>query len=305
MRRSPPRFLMLECFLRVHERGSVSDGARDLGISQSNATRLLKDLEALLGAELIHRTTRGLSTTAAGLSLAEDARSLIGDWNALMERHRGDRDANVSLRIVAPVGIGQHVLFDLVADFVLLNSGLSVDWRLENGEIAFHVEGPDLWVCLGPVRDGSLVVREVGHLPTTIVAAPSHASSDVAGDVAALERHEIVAIDPYHRDAIEIILPDGDRRSIEPTARIRTNNFPSMYRAVRRGLGYAIMPTWFVASDIESGRLIDLLPGCTCGTLSISLVYSARKYRSPVLQSLIRHLSNEIPKIAGIEAAGP
>ncbi|RXX75060.1 LysR family transcriptional regulator, partial [Klebsiella pneumoniae] len=56
----------LTLFVRIVERGSFSAAAADLGVSRPVATAAIKALEVILGARLLHRTTRHVRPTAEG-----------------------------------------------------------------------------------------------------------------------------------------------------------------------------------------------------------------------------------------------
>ena len=53
--------------------GGFKAGARRLGLAQPSVHRALRDLEALLGASLMERTSRGFAATRQGAALALDA----------------------------------------------------------------------------------------------------------------------------------------------------------------------------------------------------------------------------------------
>jgi DNA-binding transcriptional LysR family regulator len=56
----------LRLFTRVARLGSFSAAARECGLSQSQVSRIVADLEASLGARLLARTTRAVTPTEAG-----------------------------------------------------------------------------------------------------------------------------------------------------------------------------------------------------------------------------------------------
>jgi DNA-binding transcriptional LysR family regulator len=70
-------FLGLEAFLAIAERGSFNKAAAHLGITQTALSHRIRKLEDYLGIALLHRTTRQVSLTAAGLELLPRARSLL------------------------------------------------------------------------------------------------------------------------------------------------------------------------------------------------------------------------------------
>ena len=68
----------LDTFLCVVEAGSFSKAAEKLYISAPGVIKQINSLEAGLGVQLFARTHRGLVVTAAGRSLYDDAKYLIG-----------------------------------------------------------------------------------------------------------------------------------------------------------------------------------------------------------------------------------
>ena len=60
------RIAAVQLFIRVAETGSFSRAAEELGITQPTATKAVAAIEQRLGARLLHRSTRGVTTTEAG-----------------------------------------------------------------------------------------------------------------------------------------------------------------------------------------------------------------------------------------------
>jgi DNA-binding transcriptional LysR family regulator len=57
------RIAAVQLFIRVVETGSFSRAAQELGITQPTATKAVAAIEQRLGARLLHRSTRGVTTT--------------------------------------------------------------------------------------------------------------------------------------------------------------------------------------------------------------------------------------------------
>jgi DNA-binding transcriptional LysR family regulator len=79
----------LRYFVAVAERGSVSQAALDLNLSQSALSETLRKLEVELGVELLQRSSRGVATTTAGEVLANEAREAIARFDSALEATRG------------------------------------------------------------------------------------------------------------------------------------------------------------------------------------------------------------------------
>lgn len=61
----------------LDETGSLHKAADRLGMSQPAATRLLQDLEELVGAELFERTSKGMVTTSTGRMFVHHAMAIL------------------------------------------------------------------------------------------------------------------------------------------------------------------------------------------------------------------------------------
>jgi DNA-binding transcriptional LysR family regulator len=74
----------LRVLVAVVDTGSFTDAAIDLGISQATASRTLISLEQILGARLLHRTSREVTVTTAGVQVLARARHLLAEADDLI-----------------------------------------------------------------------------------------------------------------------------------------------------------------------------------------------------------------------------
>jgi DNA-binding transcriptional LysR family regulator len=98
----------LRVLVAVVDAGSFTDGAIDLGISQAAASRTLIALEQILGVRLLHRTSRNVAPTTAGVQVLGRARQLLAEaGNLIAEATTG----HTRLRIGhAWSAMGRHTL---------------------------------------------------------------------------------------------------------------------------------------------------------------------------------------------------
>ena len=75
----PPSFRAIQVFVAVAEAGSVTGGAKALGLSASTASQQLSNLETELAAPLIERSSRAFMLTAAGEIFLPRARRLLDE----------------------------------------------------------------------------------------------------------------------------------------------------------------------------------------------------------------------------------
>jgi DNA-binding transcriptional LysR family regulator len=67
----------LRCLVAIVDTGTFTDAAIELGISQAAVSRNLQALEQVLGVRLLHRTSRSVTPTTAGVHALAQARQVL------------------------------------------------------------------------------------------------------------------------------------------------------------------------------------------------------------------------------------
>ncbi|MEM8818082.1 MAG: LysR family transcriptional regulator [Pseudomonadota bacterium] len=301
MSKSLDRLTLLETFARIAERGSISAAGRDLGLSQASASRHLAELEMRLGTELVRRTTHSLALTEAGIACLAEARTLIDGWDALSERF-GDENGVLKgrLKIVAPVALGQLHLAEAALRFQQMHPGITLTWLLDDAPIRFAEIGCDLWIKIGRVPDETLVVKQLGTVERLIVAAPSLIDGLTASKPDDIAELPCAALEPFEAASIPLTSSAGDRVDLAARAVITTNNIFSAYRAAMMGIGYAVLPAWFIDRELRAGTLIDVLPTWRAPSLSVNAAYRPARRQSRRLRAWLDHVADAFAEIPGI-----
>ncbi len=98
---------LIEAFVTVAEAGSFSGAAKQLGVTKGTVSRAIARLEESVGTELVHRTTRAVALSTAGVALYERAAPhLVGLRDALTRLPERERLPSGVLRLTAPTDIG-------------------------------------------------------------------------------------------------------------------------------------------------------------------------------------------------------
>ncbi|MFD0338938.1 LysR family transcriptional regulator [Streptomyces sp. NPDC127117] len=74
----------LRCLVAIIDTGTFTDAAHELGTSQAAVSRSLAALENLLGVRLLHRTSRSVAPTPAGVQVLARARVLLAGADELI-----------------------------------------------------------------------------------------------------------------------------------------------------------------------------------------------------------------------------
>ncbi|MGF1475517.1 MAG: LysR family transcriptional regulator [Geminicoccaceae bacterium] len=295
------RLSLLATFARVAERGSISAAARDLGLSQPSVSRQLAELERLLGVELARRTTHELTLTETGRELLGDGRALLASWDALEERYRADAEMLTGkLKVVAPIALGQAHLVDIALRFQKQHPGITLDWRLDDETIRFTEVGCDCWIKVGMVPDDRLIIRSLGEVERLIVAAPSLLGSGPAQMPSNVEKWPLAALAPFEGGRIRLTNRQGQARVIEPEVRFITDNIVALRQATLSGVGFAVLPRWFIQAELDEGRLIDPLPNWRALPLTVRAAFLPSRRQPRRLRRFLDHLQQEMTTISGI-----
>ncbi|WP_306425764.1 LysR family transcriptional regulator [Streptomyces sp. CS159] len=106
-------FRQLEYFRAVVGAGSVSQAAKNLGMTQPPVSHAIAKLERELGVRLLERTAKGVHPTQAGLHLLATGERLIADRNRVVETLRLMGEGAVG---DLHLGVEPMVINELIAD---------------------------------------------------------------------------------------------------------------------------------------------------------------------------------------------
>ncbi len=266
------RIALLETFVRIAERQSLSGAARDLNTSQPSVSRQLAALESHLGVVLVRRTTHDVALTPDGLTLLADARRMIGEWEFIQDRHKEDEVLNGTIRVVAPIALGQSLFIRAATQFMKDHPGISIDWRLRDDTIRFAEEGCDCWLKVGPVPDDTLVVRKLAQVERIVVGTPEYLAQHDQTDLDAMSW---LTLGSFEGNRIELLDRENKRQTFSVAPKLASDNIFAVYEAVKQGVGIAIMPHWFVASDLDDGALLNVAPSLRAARLPINLALAS------------------------------
>ncbi|MFJ5797962.1 LysR family transcriptional regulator [Streptomyces decoyicus] len=80
----PMELRHLRCLVAIVDAGGFTDAAIDLGVSQAAVSRTLGSLEDALGVRLLHRTSRNVIPTTAGVQVLARARKVLTEADNLI-----------------------------------------------------------------------------------------------------------------------------------------------------------------------------------------------------------------------------
>ncbi|WP_327098166.1 LysR substrate-binding domain-containing protein [Nocardia vinacea] len=267
----------LRYFVAVAEERHFGRAAERLHIAQPPLSQQIRQLEADVGVELLHRTTRRVELTEAGATYLADARAILADVDAAA--HHARRVAAGAIGHLA-IGCVGSVTYSLLPT---LSRGLStelpgVDFSFR-GEMlvpdqveALRTGDIDVALLRPPVADSSLTVTPLRR-DRLVAALP-------AGHALARRRR----VRPTDLRDVDLIIHAADRRSvmfdvvlrlfrdagIEPRIRHEVGETSTLITLVAGGLGAAIVPEAVTALTLDGVTYRPLTGPATTVELAVA-----------------------------------
>jgi DNA-binding transcriptional LysR family regulator len=292
----------LKVLLAVIDHGSLIAAARRLRRSASAITRLLATLEQRVGARLIERTTRRLSPTEAGRTLAEQSRVLLGAYEAAVSETAAAPVRGL-LRITGPVQFGRRHLTPVVAGFLDAYPETQVELVLNDRNLDLIDEGLDAALRIGALADSSLLVRRVGVVRRVLVASPAYlARRGTPLKPAALAGHDTIFGTSPQRLLEWRFAARGRSTVVRLTPRLLVNEIEAQLIAARAGRGIARTLSYQVADDLAAGTLVRLLQQYELPALPVQLVAVSRAHMPRKVRAFLDYAVPQLAQLAAIHA---
>ncbi|WP_269456287.1 LysR family transcriptional regulator [Rhizobium quercicola] len=165
----------IAAFLSVAETLSFSRAAEALDLSRATVGAQVQDLERRLGIRLLQRTTRTVSLTEAGNAYLQ---ALSGVLPQVREAERAasafQKEAIGRLRVSSAPDLGPDHLVPVIAKFLELNPGLSIDLDLSLQTVNLVEEKFDLAIRGTISLEPHVITRQIGASPIVVCASPSY-----------------------------------------------------------------------------------------------------------------------------------
>lgn len=279
---SMDRLDTLRVFLRVAELGSFTRAADSLGLPKASVSQAIARLEADLGTQLLHRTTRRVHLTADGAQLQQRAHDLLDDMDEVQNLFRRQpSELSGRLRVDMPGSMARNVVIPQLPAFLALHPGLEVELSATDRRVDVVREGFDCVLRVGTLDDSSLVARLLGHMRIVNVASPGYlAARGMPQELADLDQHALVHyVGTLGQRSPGFEYFDGQHYRTWPMQGALTVNSADGYSAAAlAGLGIIQVPEMGARQALRSGTLVEVLPDCVAEPMPVSLVYAQRRH---------------------------
>lgn len=285
---------LIPAFLAAFDQGSLMGAARQLGSSQPTMGRHIAELEAQLGTVLFERTGRGLAPTAAGLRLAEAARSMEQGAHALLRSVTAARTAlGGTVRLSASQPVACVLLPPVLTRLRLALPEIEVELVASNAVSNLLRREADIAVRMVRPDQTSLVARRIGSVAIGTCAHRDYLRRrGTPGRVDDLLQHDLVGNDRLD-DIARGMAALGQTLPRERFV-LRTDDLMAYWAAVRAGIGIGFVADYLRRDDPD---VLPLLPRLRIPSLPVWLVVHREVHGNARIRAVYDFLARELPPL--------
>jgi len=276
------RLDQLRSFLRVAELGSFTAAAEQLGLPKASVSLAVQRLEAELGVQLLHRTTRRVRLSADGAQFQQRARDLLDDMEDLQGMFRRDTgQLKGRLRVDMSSGLARQWVIPHLPGFLDRHPGLEIELSGTDRRVDLVREGFDCVLRVGPLDDNTLVARPIGAMHIVNCASPGYlAAHGVPRSVEDLATHALVHyVGTLGQRSPGFEYHDGQGyRSVPMRGAVTVNSGEAYSAAALAGLGIIQVPRLGARRALAAGQLVEVLPDCVAEPMPVILLYAQRRH---------------------------
>lgn len=264
----------LHIFERIVATGSLSAAARELGLTLTMVSKRLATLEKNAAIRLLNRSTRRLSLTDEGNIFYQQCIHILSAINEA-ESSILSMDGKITgiLKLSAPHGFGYRYVVPALALFRQKHPELKIHLSLSD-EVVDLISGRyDLAIRIGKLTDSRLYSKTLATNYRLLCASPDY-----------LQRHGTpTTLEDLHHHSCIIIgqTPVAywhfDQKRHEQTLKINASIMCDDGRAAQElaihGAGIVLKAYWDIKEDLETGRLVQVLPHIATESTPLNAVY--------------------------------
>jgi DNA-binding transcriptional LysR family regulator len=287
----------LRLYTRVARLGSFSAAARERGLSQSQASRIVADLEADLGTRLLSRSTRAVVPTEAGAEFLARIEAILRALDEAEHSARGGGDLRGLVRMSTPTSFGIRTVIPHLAAFTAKHADLHVQLLLEDTRRDLVRDAVDVAIRLGRLVDSSATAKLVARIPRVIVAAPTYLEQ--AGAPATpteLTKHRIVGGSAAAVPTAWAFERGGEKVTIDLQPHFSTNENEGAVAAAAAGLGITSTSEWACLRELGDGSLVRLLTDWKTADIPVHAYFPMGPATRAAARALVDYLAAQFDR---------
>jgi DNA-binding transcriptional LysR family regulator len=254
------RFDSMQIFVTVAELQSFAGAARRHALSAARVTRAVAALEAVVGARLLHRTTRAVRLTEAGAAYLGQCKRILSEVEAAETSAASVHgELSGSFTITAPVLFGRLHVTPIVNAFLKRHPRVALRVVFSDSMLDFFEQNIDVAIRIAHLPDSNLRTVNVGSVRRVVCASPAYLRA--RGTPATPEQlagHDTIAF-TGQSEHVWAFIKQRQHQRIHVRPRLIVNIADLAISAARAGHGLTRVLSYQVAEDIAHKRLKAVL----------------------------------------------
>lgn len=286
-----PSWNELQAVKTIAGQRSFRRAAEVLGLKRSTLSHTVKGLEATLGVQLFHRTTRSVALTEAGEILIARLAPLLAEMDDLLnDVTASGQQPYGTLRISASDAAISLLLEKVLPTFIQQKPGIEIDLVAQGQLIDIVAQGFDAGIRLiEDVPKDMVAIALSGPLRFITVASPGY----LAGRPKIMHPQDLM-----QHICLRQRLPGGKRYhweyqqheqqfALDVPGSLTLDSSALMVEAAVAGLGVAYVPERYARQWLDTQRLVTLLDDWTIASQGIALYFPQHRHMSVALRLFI------------------
>ncbi|WP_199609472.1 LysR family transcriptional regulator [Flocculibacter collagenilyticus] len=293
----------LKYFKRVAELGSFTLAANEFDVPASSISRRVRDLETLIGVELLQRSTRQVHLTELG----QRYYSMICEGIQRLD----EADVMISQQLEAPAGVisiscmptyGEKRLTPILLEFNKLYPKIIFDLHYSDELISLGQDPVDIAIRGGFAPDEHLIAKRLSNNEFILVSSPQYLAT-LGTDALPLSKAQLLQVNTLQYRApsgiIDWYMNELDWQKLPLAPSLISNNGSVFEQALINGRGIACVPKWSVANYLASGELVNVptefpvsvSPG---GDVGVFMLFLKSKYQITKVKLCIDYIYTQL-----------
>jgi len=274
----------------AEERSFTRAGAR-LGLSQSAVSHMMRTLEKKLGIQLLARTTRSVSPTAAGSALLQNLNPALERIEQSLADARNLRaHPGGKIRLILSRTAARLILLPKLTQFTRAFPDVELDITCSNDSIDLIAGEFDAGIQIGEyIQKDMIAVKVSKDMRLTVVGSPGYfAAKGVPKSPEDLKDHLCIALRLRKSGVYRWEFEKGRRSlTINPRGYLTFTDADLAVQAALDGAGLMMTMEVHVEKHVSNGSLVPVLQDWCASFPGYFLYYPSRRHQTAALIALI------------------
>ncbi len=285
----------IQVFVCIEKNGSLTKAADQLGYSRAMVSRYLEHLENHFSTRLFHRSTRNISLTSAGEKALLYCQNILQQQKLLQELSLEEQYTG-TIRLTCGLFILENGLVQAIQAFQKKYTHIRFDILITEETLDLVEAQIDVAFRITAKVSDSLIARPLLQVHSVLCAhreyleaLPKIVHPDQLIQYACITHHSM-------QNTWTLSTQEQQPQNYPIRIVAQSNDAHALHQMCRNKMGIAMLPYTIVKHDLENRTLIEVLSNYEAPQMTVSAVYSSRRYLPKKTQEFIAFVIEHLKK---------